>query len=181
MFARIGRWGKNRFGLGTNVDTTDDGLRVRRNPHGLVRAVTHEVLGDVKRSIGLRPKTLEPEGWVGRHSDGGQKAFATMVERKGLNDDDLAMIEDNWRRTARSTAAIGALPVIVGLLFIIWANGVLDILLGIACLLFSLVFFALALRADFAQWQIRQRRFAGFRDYLDIRWRGPAGTTGKEQ
>ena len=49
------------------------------------------------------------------------------------------------------------------------AGDIIVILGGGALAIFAFVFAAIAIRSDFAAWQIRVRRFDGFKVYLDNR------------
>lgn len=106
----------------------------------------------------------------GRYSDGGVARFSEMADEYGLSDDDLLILESERVRQFQIMCVFAAVCFVVGFLFPFLTSDLLIVASGFVFGIFSLVFLVIGLRHDFAAWQIRNRRFGGLREYLDIRW-----------
>lgn len=166
---------------------TDEPGRLKRAGHaigryGLRRIRSPELSRGNRRVIAqgwrgalaaLRPAPADKNdlrsGFSGRHADGGRARFAELVEASKLDDGALARIAAGHRNASYFFGAAALLVLIVGLQAIVGAASAISMVSGIAVALFGGVFAALAIRADFARWQIASRRFGGFREYLDRR------------
>lgn len=166
---------------------TDEPGRLKRAGHavgryGLRRIRSPELSKGNRRVIAqgwrgalaaLRPMPAERDellgGYTGRHGDGGRARFVELVESRNLDDAALEQIATGHRGANLSFGLAALLVFVFGLVSIIRASSAISITSGIAVALFGAVFAALAIRADFARWQIKSRRFGGLREYLNRR------------
>lgn len=121
----------------------------------------------------LRPLPADKDeirgGFAGRHGDGGRARFDELVTSRNLDEAALTGIATGHRNASLAFGAAALLVFILGLMSIIQATSAIMTISGIAVALFGGVFAALAIRADFARWQIASRRFGGLREYLGRR------------
>lgn len=135
------------------------------------RTVISEGKDGALRSI--RPRKAElgdlKTGYTGRYADGGRARFAEMARDRRLDQAGLGQIRADHLKFRTTYAAFGVFCLLAGMASVAFSGTMVTILGGGVFALFAFVFAALAMRADYAAWQIGQRRFGGFRDYLDNR------------
>lgn len=166
---------------------TDEPGRLKRTGHAIgrygLRRIRPPELGKGNRKViaqgwrgaltALRPVPADKDdlrgGYAGRHTDGGRARFAELVQSRDLDDGALDRIAAGHRNASLFFGAAALLVLVFGLYSIVGASSAIMMISGIAVALFGGVFAALAIRADFARWQIISRRFGGFREYLDRR------------
>ena len=138
----------------------------------------HQALREAARGMGaaMRPKRLDrgdlAQGYRGRHADGGRARFRAIAEGSIHDDDALARLAARQRRHARAVCAATAAALIGGAALPFLAQDRTTALAGLALGPIILAMLATALRSDFAAWQIEQRRFGGFAEYVTMRWTG---------
>jgi hypothetical protein len=125
------------------------------------------------RSV-LKPERVtsqEVRGAIrGRYADGGRSRFQELMRENGLSAADLPRLEVMRTRQFRAMCLVSALALLIGAAVPFFTDDWLITISGLIFGLFSLVFLAVGVRHDFAAWQIRERRFGGLREYLDLRW-----------
>lgn len=127
----------------------------------------------------LRPTAANPAelmaGLNGRYEDGGRERFATMMSEMGLVGQDLSSVEAahnrNFALLLGSTGAFMAGTVVM----ILFGSGSFGLMAAIILTIFALASAVNAIRADYSAWQIRQRAFGGFREYLRSRFFAAGG------
>ena len=124
----------------------------------------------------LRPAPLDGRDFMaglrGRHADGGVSRFQEHVRANGIGEKDLVGIESTHRMIARAYVVMTLACVLAAILSVSLSAAAFSGLGAMVLMLFGFGFLAVAVRHDFSAWQIRVRRFAGFRDYLDLRFGG---------
>ena len=114
-------------------------------------------------------------GLSGRHNDGGAARFAEKVLEEGITDGLLLRMARNRRRSARAMLASAVIFLMTGAYLMVSAPVARDMVFGFSTAFSALVFVALGIRHDFSRWQIENRRFGGFREYLKGFGGHPAG------
>lgn len=118
----------------------------------------------------LMPLEYDPSdvssGYRGRYEDGGVAAFARAMKAAGITEEMLPALERERLLNFRILATAAFSFLIIGVYLMISAESFSGIKNGFGTSLASFIFIALSLRHDFSRWQIAQRRFGGFREYL---------------
>ncbi|MCW3784659.1 hypothetical protein [Defluviimonas salinarum] len=157
--------------LGKRVATW--GIRKVRHPDMIENSRKNLTMAGSAVREALRPARLDREdllaGYNGRHADGGQARFADMVRSGDLGEADIEAIRGHHLRALFIHTAGAALNLVIGFLFMLSADGLVSLLGGVTLTIFFFAFAAVAIRHDYAAWQIAVRRFGGFREYLDHR------------
>lgn len=159
------------------------GARIAGWATGKVRGPEHRAVGRGSLTGGLvaardmlRPAPLDSgdfmAGLRGRHADGGVARFRAHMREGGTDARELPGIESTHRSISRSYAAMTLVCVLAAVLYVSRFPGIFSGLGAMVLMLFGFAFLAVSVRHDFAAWQIRVRRFAGFREYLDLRFGG---------
>ncbi|MEP3667729.1 MAG: hypothetical protein ABJN42_13475 [Roseibium sp.] len=121
----------------------------------------------------IRPNPLDARdalaGLRGRYKDGGRAQFAQMVRDAGLSDQDLEKLRQGHLKFRLTYGITFVLALAGGMLSVLFSGELITILGGGAFAVLSIVFAALAAKGDYSAWQIGQRRFGGFRDYIENR------------
>lgn len=105
-------------------------------------------------------------GYNGRYADGGRAAFQRQMDMANVDDDTLAQIAKTYSRNTVMFSAFALFFFVVGLMYIAVGGTPLSVLSGFSIVVVSLVIGSLALRQSFSGWQVRNRRFGGFREYM---------------
>lgn len=106
------------------------------------------------------------QGLDGRYADGGRARFSALVAQQGWSDADLNKRERSWRLQAL-IYLLGAVMALVGAsAWVMVSSGWFAFIMLVPGLVVPLALLAVALKADFAAWQIRSRRFGGLREYF---------------
>lgn len=121
----------------------------------------------------LKPAKLDTgdirDGLSGRYADGGKARFAEMVAQRDLSEDDLSDLVVVHLRDFRIYGLLAGIFLLIAILLIALTSAQFSAAGGIILSLFSLGAFARAIQSDFAAYQIRQRAFCGFNQYLKRR------------
>lgn len=135
----------------------------------------HQALREACRGTGeaIRPKRLErgdlAQGYRGRHADGGRARFRAAAAQAGLDEAALDRLAASRRRHAGAACAAAAALLIAGVALPFLAQDRAATLAGLGLGPLVLAMLAMALRSDYAAWQIGQRRFGGFAEYAGLR------------
>lgn len=154
-----------------------------RSPRNRDRFAMFRQLGQSSRSFGSAAReTLLPTekldmadmraGFEGRYSDRGAARFRQMMADQGIGNEKLRRIADAHARQTRINFAIGAGTFLASMVMMRVSEITTGILGGAVLGMFSLAFLLVALRHDYARWQIRVRRMDGLRAYMDERFSG---------
>lgn len=118
----------------------------------------------------LLPGRFDPgecrAGFAGRYDDGGAARFAARTLEAGITGDRLAALARNRRRSARAMFSAAFMFLAAGACLMLSASTFHHTLFGFSTSFSALAFMALGIRHDFSRWQIENRRFGGFREYL---------------
>ena len=118
----------------------------------------------------MTPKTFDlkefREGFEGRYHDGGVKRFAEMVKMEKIAEYELVRMARDRAWSAKVMLAAAVIFFLVGGWMMLTAERGQDILFGFSTSFMAFLFGALAIRHDYSRWQIEQRRFGGFREYM---------------
>ena len=106
------------------------------------------------------------QGLDGRYIDGGVARFAEMMKQQGIRKEDLPLLEKSRSRSAGIMFLSAGIFLMFGAWLMIRAENIQYVLFGFSTAFTAFIFVALALRHDYSLWQIRQRRFGGFMEYL---------------
>ena len=135
----------------------------------------HQALREACRGTGeaIRPKRLErgdlAQGYRGRYADGGRARFRAAAAQAGLDKAALDRLAACRRRHARAACAAAAVLLVAGVVLPFLAQDRAATLAGLGLGPLVLAMLAMALRSDYAAWQIGQRRFGGFAEYAGLR------------
>ncbi len=157
FFARVGNWGISRLRKPDLIE------RSARN----IRGATTSALEAVRPVEFDRGDIVA--GYRGRHVDGGRAHFREMVKSRGLSDGQLTQLHVRHLVLAFVFVLAAVASQIYGLYMMFTADDMLAVFGGGAVAAVFFAFMALAMRHDFAAWQIRMRRFGGFSEYLATR------------
>lgn len=147
---RIGNPFINQVGRDTLYDGADEARNALR-PERVSRAEVHGA-------------------YQGRYPDGGRARFAQVMAQQGVPERDLPHLAAMRARLFHTMCVIGLITLCLGTAVPFFTDDWLIMISGLIFGLFSLIFFLIGLRHDFAAWQIRNRRFGGIREYLQDRW-----------
>lgn len=135
-----------------------------------------QALREACRSMGdaIRPKRPErddpAQGCRGRHADGGRTRFRAVAEESCFDEAALKRLAASRRRNALAFCIAAAAAQISGSALPFLAQDLARALAGLALGPFLFAMLVTAVRADFASWQIEQRRFGDFAEYVAMRW-----------
>lgn len=147
----------------------------RRFGNEFINGVGRQALSDGLKGAreNLQPNKLDPDefraGLNGRYADGGASRFAEMVRDRKLSDQDLDQLARLRRRDSRIMYAAAGFFFVVGLYMILTSGSFTDGVQGMATAFCCFIFGIIGVRNDFGRWQIEQRRFGAFREYLSGR------------
>lgn len=134
--------------------------------------VNHIMLANLKATRErARPVELDKqtaiEAYEGRYADGGREKFAEAAAANGwMREDDLDRREKGWRLQARLYFACAPIILLCALAWMFVAPSWFAVMMLMPALLIPLAFLAVAIKADYSAWQIRERRFGGLREYF---------------
>jgi len=118
----------------------------------------------------LTPREVDPEdfraGLEGRYADGGVARFKAVMEASGVDDESLPGLAKYRRRAGLMMFAAAGGFLFLGAWMIIGAQGFNQVLFGFVTAFMSLLFVTIGINHDFSRWQIEQKRFGGFKEYL---------------
>lgn len=157
ILSRIGGYGVRRV--------RDQRLvaKSRKNFSGAISAI-----GEAMTPTPLNPGEIR-KGLDGRYADGGKSRFEAEMARRNLTKTQLDNIAFGHVRTALIFMAAAAGCFGLAAWWMLSGHGLNGFIYGLAVFVAVLVFVAMSVRHDYSAWQIRQRRFGGFRDYLQSR------------
>jgi Zn-dependent protease with chaperone function len=119
----------------------------------------------------LRPNAVDPDelrsGYIGRYADGGRARFEKMVAKSGLDGGQLDMMAKHNRKLFILFLMSGLAGLAMGFYMMFTEEIMVMILSGAAVCIVGLTMIATAVRYEFICWQITNRRFGGFREFLD--------------
>lgn len=122
----------------------------------------------------IKPKKYDAEefaaGHAGRYVDRGVARFGELMRENKLSESDLAHL---MKRHSLLSIVYGVIAVILmlnSLYCIAVGTGAFDFFVALASFCVFLALSALAMRHDYASWQVKLRAFPGFRAYLNERW-----------
>lgn len=102
----------------------------------------------------------------GRYDDGGAARFAERMHAQGVTDEHLTRLARNLGRSAVSMLVAAGGFLALAAFQIATASLERQLLFGIATAFAAFFFLASGTRHDFGRWQIKNRRFGGFQEYL---------------
>jgi len=118
----------------------------------------------------LTPSEVDPDdfraGLDGRYSDGGVKRFRDVMRTSNVSDDDLAGLAKSRRRAGIMMFVAAGGFLLLGSWMMINAEGFNQVVFGLVTALMSFLFVTIGINHDFSRWQIEQKRFGGFKEYL---------------
>lgn len=121
----------------------------------------------------LKPKPLDPlefkRGLDGRYKDGGRARFQEVMRENGVADHQLDDISSQHRSAFIVSVIASFVLLLIGIYIATTADTAIAVVYGAATSMMFLVMLAVAIRHDFNRWQIFERRFGGFREYLSLR------------
>lgn len=158
FLTRVSSYGKGRF--------RDQRLvgKSRKNITGAISAI-----GEAMKPAAMDPDEFR-KGVSGRYADGGRGRFKNEMGRRKLNEHQIDLIADGHLRIALVFLCSGAGSFALAAWWMLSGQGLNGFLFGVGIFIAVLVFVALSIRHDYAAWQIRERRFGGFRDYVESRF-----------
>lgn len=136
----------------------------RKNISGAISAI-----GEAVTPVSADPQDIR-KGLSGRYADGGVGRFRAEMGRRNLNGRQLDRIAAGHLRIAMIFLAAASGSFALAAWWMLSGHGLNGFLYGLAIFIAVLVFVALSLRHDYSAWQIRERRFGGFRDYVQGRF-----------
>ncbi len=157
LTTRVKNWGVNRV-LPRGVSSYAK--------HNLVRS-THVAAEALKPNVIDRDEILS--GYNGRYSDGGRARFATMAHERGLDDNAIDELRIQRTHAAIIYGVSGIFGFLFGIYMMFTEQDLHLIFSGAGASVAGMTVIALAVRNDFTAWQLSQRRFGGFREYLESR------------
>lgn len=110
-------------------------------------------------------------GINGRYADGGRERFRQMELAEGWTAGELQNRERSWKMQSRLYLLGAIVALLLPVAWVLFQPGWFALMMLVPGLVVPLALGAVAVKADFAAWQIRERRFGGLRDYF----RGRAG------
>ena len=154
---RIGNYGSRRVVPDSVAD------QAKKNATGSVRVALDA----------LRPNHIDPDelraGYEGRYSDGGKNRFEVMVAQNDLDEHQLDRMSEHNHKIALAFLLGGVIGLVFGFYMMFTEDMMLMIFAGAATCIVGLTLFATSLRFEYISWQIANRRFGGFREFLE-RW-----------
>lgn len=113
------------------------------------------------------------DGFRGRYPDGGAARFRELMGEHEVDAPHLNAIERYHVNTSRTFLAMGVFS-LLSAFAIMKISDLMPIILGGAGLgLCSLTMLVMAIKFDFTAWQVRNRRIAGFQEYMENRSKRP--------
>ena len=140
--------------------------------NGSTLAQVNEILAENARKTRERAKPADltredvEAGLSGRYADGGKARFDELFEKEGWTEEGLAKRASRWRLQALFYLLGAIIALGASLAWVLTSPGWFAVLMLVPGLCVPLGLLAIALKADFAAWQIRSRRFGGLRDYF---------------
>ncbi|MEW5425221.1 hypothetical protein [Amorphus sp. 3PC139-8] len=129
---------------------------------------------DVIRSAASRIQLSLPDysssELEGHYPDGGRARFIAAATERGLGPAELDHKRRKWLVEARILLTASILFFLGGFLWLIPADSAFELVMCVGFFGGAVAVLSLAFRADFAAWQIRERRFGSVREYLDARF-----------
>lgn len=120
-----------------------------------------------------RPRPLDQvdieQGLSGRYEDGGRRRFREAAAQQGWDETDLQQRERQWRQQARVFLVAGLGLIAIPVAWCLLQPGLFALAMLVPGLTVPAALLAVSIKADFAAWQIRERRFGGLRDYFQTR------------
>ena len=176
-----------------NTDEEKKGFLARRSKGArryIVRRFGNRFLEEGYRTLknnmagarhAMSPRKLDPdelrEGFNGRYDDGGFARFAQVMREQKTGERDLIIMARKQKRNMIIMLIAGLVFFLLGAWTMVTAKQGQDILFGFSTSFMAFIFGLLAMRHDFSRWQIEERRFGGFREYLNGGSRAPAVRT----
>lgn len=118
----------------------------------------------------LRPEPLSmddvKEAWFGRHADDGVTRFREEIAMNGWDERDLHEVHMVHRKTFQVSLLLAALCTPAALWFIMSGNSSFNLLAGLIFMIFMFAFAVKAFGADYAAFQIKNRKFCSIKTYL---------------
>lgn len=136
-------------------------------------------LGDARKSAwsAMRPKRITAEeakhGFYGRYPDGGYERFREIMKEQDVSSESLDAIEHNHTIMARALVFASLFVLVAGLVFMRISDHLPTIMGGAALGVCSLFILVMAIQRDFSAWQVRNRKIAGLREYMENRGKRP--------
>ena len=132
----------------------------------------------------MTPKSFDlnefRQGIEGRYEDGGVARFMQMVKEEKIGEQELERKIRNHAWSAMIMLIAAVIFFLIGSWMMITAERGPEILFGFTTSAMVFLFGVLAMRHDYSRWQIEQRRFGGFREYLrsgkSVQGAGHSGT-----
>jgi hypothetical protein len=115
-------------------------------------------------------------GLEGRYKDGGVARFEEQMRIAGVTAKDLPALAKSRKVSAQVMFAASALFLLIGAYMIITAQQGNNVLYGLSTASMSIIFIVTGIRHEFSRWQIEQRRFGGFKEFV-----GKSEKTGKSK
>lgn len=146
--------------------------RLGRSEYGRLNQVAGEANEDARKALtpGEVSKEEALSAWRGRYDDGGRARFAAVMQEQQIDENDIREREKMLRQSG-VVYVIGSVLTSAGMVY--WSLNSYGVMSTVGLLAFVaviLMFLALAFRSDLAAWQIRERRFAGIREYFSRRF-----------
>lgn len=108
-------------------------------------------------------------GIKGRYADGGRERFKQLELEHGWTSSDLDRRQRSWKMQSRLYLLGAVAGLLLPVVWVLLQPGWFALLMLAPGLVVPLALGAVAVKADFAAWQIRERRFGGLRDYFNGR------------
>lgn len=105
-------------------------------------------------------------GMNGRYEDGGISRFSEMMIENNLKDEDIPALRRQYTRSAGVMFISAAAFLMIGAYMMFVSDIFIQTVCGFITSFVSFLFIALGLRHDFSRWQVENRRFGGFSEYL---------------
>jgi hypothetical protein len=109
------------------------------------------------------------KGLEGRYKDGGRERFSQLAKERHLSSETLDIMAQRHKTNACLIGGAAVFTLGIGTWSIFTSSGSDKLVAAALTLVISMLFGAFFMRFDFSRWQIENRRFGGFREYLQSR------------